>query len=80
MERKVMDEITQYINEDSVRGELARELMGVVADFKAGTINAEEKKELAEAIIESYKADQLAGDEVMLRWAVSAATLVASVV
>lgn len=75
-----MDEITQYINEDSVRGDLARELMGVVADFKAGTISSQEKEEITNAIVESYKADQLANDEVTLRWAVSAASIVASVV
>lgn len=75
-----MDEITQYINENSPRGELARELMGVVADYQAGTINAQEKEEITNAIVESYKADQLANDEVTLRWAVTAATLVAGIV
>lgn len=75
-----MDEITKYVNEESVRGDLARELAGIIADYQAGTINAQEKNELTNAIVESYKADQLAGDEVMLRWAVSAATIVAGIV
>lgn len=75
-----MDEITQYINEESVRGDLARELAGIVADYQAGSITVEEKNELVHAIVESYKADQLANDEVALRWAVSAATVVASIV
>lgn len=80
MERSIMDEITQYINEESVRGDLARVLAEIVADYQAGSITVEEKNELVHAIVESYKADQLANDEVALRWAVSAATVVASIV
>ena len=57
-----LDDIVQFINEDSIRGELARELAGIISDYHAGAITVEDK------------------EEIMLRWAVSAATLVASIV
>ena len=37
------DTIVQYVNEQSIRGDLARELMGIVSDYEAGSISAEDK-------------------------------------
>lgn len=75
-----MEEITQYVNEESIRGDLARELVGVISDYQMGTINAQDKEQLVNAILASYQAQGLAEDEVMWRWAISAVTIAASVV
>ena len=78
MEWKMSDAIVQYVNEESIRGDLARELLGIISDYESGTISAEDKSELLHEVMSSYQASDLARDEVMWRWAVSAATLVAS--
>lgn len=75
-----MEEITQYINEASIRGDLARELAGVLSDFQAGTITAEEKQELIDAIVEGYELVDTADKEETMRWLVSAASVVSAVV
>jgi len=75
-----MDEIFQYINEQSIRGDLAREFAGIVSDFQAGTISKEDKDALAQEVLASYRANGLAEDEITLRWAVAAVSLVGSLV
>ena len=72
------DTIVQYVNEQSIRGDLARELMDIVSDYETGSISAEDKSELLHEVMASYQASELAKEEVMWRWAISAATLVAS--
>jgi hypothetical protein len=78
MEWTMSDTIVQYVNEQSIRGDLARELLGIMSDYESGTISAEDKSELLHEVMASYQASDLARDEVMWRWAISAATLVAS--
>lgn len=75
-----LDDIVQFINEDSIRGDLARELAGIISDYHAGSISVEDKELLVREVLNSFQAQNLAEDEVMLRWAVGAATLVASIV
>lgn len=70
-----LDEITEYINEDSVRGELAREFSGIISDYQAGTISLEEKNQLIEGIVEAFKVSENASDEVTVRWLVSIASV-----
>ena len=72
------DTIVQYVNEQSIRGDLARELLGIISDYEAGNLSAEDKSELLHEVMATYQASDLAREEVMWRWAVSAATLVAS--
>lgn len=75
-----LDEIVQYINEQSIRGDLAREFAGIISDYQAGSISANDKEQLVNEILASYQAHGLAQDEVMMRWAVSAASIAVSVV
>ena len=79
MEWKMNDTIVQYVNEQSIRGDLARELLGIMSDYESGTISVEDKSELLHEVMASYQASDLAKDEVMWRWAISAATIVASI-
>lgn len=75
-----MDEIVQYVNEQSIRGDLARELLGIINDYQAGTITKEDKDALVNEILSAYHANGLAEDENTLRWAVQAASIVSSLV
>ena len=75
-----LDEIVQYINEQSIRGDLAREFAGIISDYQAGSITVEDKEALVKEVLASFEAHGLAEDEVMWRWAVSAASIAVSVV
>lgn len=76
----MMDDITQYINEESIRGDIARELAGIISDYQSGTITSEEKEQLVNASLQVYEENGVAENEVMWRWAISAATVAVSVV
>jgi len=75
-----MDEIVQYVNEQSIRGDLARELLGIINDYQSGTITKDDKDALVKEILAAYHANGLAEDENTLRWAVQAASIVSSLV
>ena len=55
-----MDDLVKYINEDSVRGELAREFSEIVSDYHNGKITIEEKKD--EAVTEAEGGNKTEGD------------------
>ena len=71
--------LEEYVSEQSIRGDLARDLCGIVHDYEAGTISAEDKKLMIQEVMDSYCASELAKDEVMWRWAVQAATVAISI-
>lgn len=75
-----LDEITQYMNEQSVRGSLAREFAGIISDYQTGAISSQDKEQLVNEILSAYHANGLAEDEVMMRWAVSAASIAVCIV
>lgn len=76
----MMDEIAQFINEESIRGDIARELAGIISDYQSGTITSEEKEQLVNSALQVYEENGVAENEVMWRWAISAATVAVSVV
>ena len=75
-----LDDIVQYINEDTVRGELAREFQGIISDYQSGVISAEEKNDLVNAVVEGFKATKATSDEDTMRWVVNIATVVSALV
>jgi hypothetical protein len=75
-----LDDIVQYINEDTVRGELAREFQGIISDYQSGAISAEEKNDLVNAVVEGFKATKATSDEDTMRWVVNIATVVSALV
>lgn len=75
-----LDEILQYMNEQSIRGDLAREFAGIISDYQAGSISASDKEALIKEVLASFEAHGLAEDEIMWRWAVSAASIAVSIV
>jgi hypothetical protein len=75
-----IDEIVKYINEDTSRGELAREFQGIISDYQAGTISADEKNELVVAVVAGFEATDASGDEETMKWVATAASVVSAVV
>ena len=75
-----MDDLVKYINEDSVRGELAREFNGIVSDYNNGKITAEEKNDLTDAVVAGFKASQVTSDEEVMRWVANVSRVVIAVV
>jgi len=75
-----IDEIVKYVNEESPRGELAREFQGIISDFQAGTITLEEKNDLVVAVVAGFEAADVSRDEETMRWVVTAASVVSAVV
>jgi hypothetical protein len=68
------------MNEQSIRGDLAREFAGIISDYQAGSISASDKETLIKEVLASFEAHGLAEDEIMWRWAVSAASIAVSIV
>lgn len=75
-----IDEIVKYVNEESPRGELAREFQGIISDFQAGTITLDEKNDLVVAVVAGFEAADVSRDEETMRWVVSAASVVSAIV
>ena len=74
-----IDEIVKYINEDSPRGDLAREFQGIISDFQAGTISLDEKNELVVAVVAGFEATDASSDEETMKWVATAASVVSAV-
>lgn len=75
-----IDEIVKYINEDTSRGELAREFQGIISDYQAGTISADEKNELVVSVVAGFEATDASSDEETMKWVATAASVVLAVV
>lgn len=66
-----MDELLKHKDEQGPIGDLARELIIIVDDYKANNISLEEKNELVEEVTKIYAAHDSADKEVVARFAVS---------
>ena len=74
---ELVKEILSHKNEDGPVGELAKELHDIIEDFKSGDISEQDMKELINETVEAYRAQENADNEVLVRWAVKIAQLVA---
>ena len=72
--------LNEYVNEESTKGDLAREFLGVIADYQAGTISKEDKDQLVEQIAQSFQNNRLADEEENVRWLANAVNLVVAIV
>ena len=75
-----IDEIVKYINEDTSRGELAREFQGIISDYQAGTISVDEKNELVVSVVAGFEATDASSEEETMKWVATAASVVLAVV
>lgn len=66
-----MDELLKHKDEQGPIGDLARELIIILDDYKAKAISLEEKNELVEEVVKIYAAHDSADKEVVARFAVS---------
>jgi len=58
-----VEELNRYVNEDSVRGELTRELLEVHSDYTNGKIDAKVRDELLLSIENGFQAEDAHADE-----------------
>ena len=55
--------LNKYVNDDSVKGELTRELLGVLSDYKNDKISFKTKDDLVRSIYEGFEAEKDLKDE-----------------
>ena len=58
-----VEDLNKYVNDDSVKGELTRELLGVLSDYKNDKINFKTKDDLVRSISEGFEAEKDLKDE-----------------
>lgn len=75
-----MDELIKHKDEEGAIGDLARELLAIINDFKAGDITLEEKNELVAEVTKIYAEHDSADREIVARWAVQIAQTLVAVV
>jgi hypothetical protein len=75
-----MDELLKHKDEEGSIGDLARELIVILDDYKAKTISLEEKNELVEEVVKIYAAHDSADKEIVARFAVSITGTLLSIV
>jgi hypothetical protein len=75
-----MDELLVYKDADGALGDLARELISITENYKAGELSLAEKNELVAEVIKIYAAHETADKEIIARWSVTVATNLISIV
>lgn len=75
-----MEELQKHKDDQGPIGDLARELISILNDFRAGDISLEEKNELVEEVTKIYAEHDSADKEIVARWAVQIAQVLSSVV
>jgi|694.fasta_scaffold28624_3 hypothetical protein len=75
-----MDELLKHKDEAGAIGDLARELIVIMNDYKLGNLSLEEKNELVDEVIRIYAAHDSADKELVSRWAVKVTQQLLSIV
>lgn len=75
-----MQELLEYKDAEGSIGDLARELISIMENFRAGDLSLEEKNELVDEVIKIYAAHDSADKEIIARWSVTIAQGLASIV
>ena len=76
----MLEELRQMAGSGGPAGALANELISIRDSFERGDLNAEEYQYLLNEVAQIKAQQELAADEIALRYIVSAATLLASAV
>tara|TARA_R100000657_G_C4539148_1_gene16335 strand:- start:212 stop:445 length:234 start_codon:yes stop_codon:yes gene_type:complete len=58
-----VEDLNKYVNEESVRGDLTRQLLEVHSDYTNGKINAKIRDQLLLSIESGFKAEDTHADE-----------------
>lgn len=75
-----MDELLKHKDEQGPIGDLARELLVIMNDYKLGKLSLEEKNDLVDEVIKIYAAHDSADKELVSRWAIKVTQQLLSVV
>lgn len=75
-----MDELLKHKDEAGPIGDLARELLTIIQNYKKGELTLEEKNELVDEVIKIYAAHDSADKELISRWAVKVSQTLLSIV
>lgn len=75
-----MDELLKHKDETGPIGDLARELIVIINDYKLGKLSLEEKNELVDEVIKIYAAHDSADKELVSRWIIKISQQVLSIV
>ena len=75
-----MDELLNHKDEQGPIGDLARELIVIMNDYKLGNITLDEKNELIDEVVKIYAAHDSADKELVARWAIKITQQLLSVV
>ena len=75
-----MEDIVKHKNEQGVRGDLARELISIINDYRSGQLSLEEKNELVTDVVKIYEEAGHADNEVIVRWVASAGQIALALV
>ena len=75
-----MDELLKHQHEEGPIGDLARELIVIMNNYKLKSITLEEKNELIDEVVKIYAAHDTANKELVSRWAVKITQTLLSVV
>ena len=75
-----MDELLKHKDETGPIGDLARELIVIMNDYKLGKLSLEEKNELVDEVIKIYAAHDSADKELVSRWAIKVTQQLLSIV
>lgn len=71
----MIEEIAAYKDQPGVQGDLARELLSIINDYRAGALSLEEKQELVEDVVQIYAEAAHAESEVAVRWVAAAGSI-----
>lgn len=67
-----MEEIIAYKDAQGTQGDLARELISIINDYRSGHLSLEEKQELVEDVVQIYAEAAHAEGEIAVRWVATA--------
>jgi hypothetical protein len=75
-----MDELLKHKDEQGPIGDLARELLVIMQNYKKGELTLAEKNELIDEVVKIYAAHDTANKELVSRWAVKVTQVLIGVV
>jgi len=75
-----MDELLKHKDDKGPIGDLARELIVIMNDYKAGSINKADRDEIINEVTAIYKAHGHADQEIVAKWAINITKVLLSVV
>ena len=75
-----MEELLAHKDDTGPIGDLARELLTIIQNYKKGELSLEEKNELIDEVIKIYAAHDSADKEIISRWAVKVTQQLISIV